>query len=161
MGIGNFFPPFVEKLQKTYYIYVLFNGDQMKTLEKNDYNMSQFELLLSAGTDIQIDPDKNYVFDWNLDEETHQIIMQILRVILTDEYTNLVVGDAILFYDELKNVVPVDQRVVKKVHCSGLAITALSIILYEIWVEGNLEINKEKLGLFINGMYSRHIRLEE
>jgi hypothetical protein len=139
----------------------LLNGDQMKAVEKNDYNMSQFELLLSAGTDIQIDPDKNYIFDWNLDAETHLIIMQILRVILTDEYTNLVVGDAILFYDELKNVVPVDHSVSKQVRCSGLSITALSIILYEIWTDESLGINKEKLALFINGMYSKHIRVDE
>ena len=129
----------------------------MKTLEKNDYNMDQFTLLLSGGADIQIDPDMNYIFHWNLDSDTHQVIMHILRVILTDEYSNFVVGDAIIFYDELKSVIPEDHRVIKEVHCSGLSITALSIILYEIWTDEELSMNKEKLGFFINGMY-RHIR---
>lgn len=127
----------------------------MKTLEKNDYNMSQFELLLSGGSDIQIDPDKNYIFDWDLDAETHQILMQILRVILTDDYSNFVVGDAIIFYDELKNIIPSNHRVRKKVHCSGLSITALSIILYEIWTDEDLDINKDNLAMFIKGMYTR------
>lgn len=125
----------------------------MKSVEKNDYKMEQFELLLSGGTDLQIDPDLEYVFNWRVDAETHQVLMHILRVILTDEYSNFVVGDAIIFYDQLKNVAPVDHMVSRKVECSGLSITALTIILYEIWKDEDLDINKEKLGRFINGMY--------
>jgi hypothetical protein len=132
----------------------------MKTLEKNDYNMGQFQLLLSGGTEMQIDPDKNYLFSWDIDAETHQFIMQLLRVIITDEYSNFVVGDAIIFYDELKNIAPVNHRVITKVQCSGLSVTALSIILYEIWTDEDLEMNKEKLGMFINGMYKNLKEME-
>jgi len=127
----------------------------MKSVGKKDYKMEQFELLLSGGTDLQIDPDQDYKFNWDVDAETHQALMHILRVILEDEYSNFVVGDAIIFYDQLKNVVPVNHRVKREVECSGLSITALSIILYEIWKEEDLDINKEKLGNFINGMYRR------
>lgn len=125
----------------------------MKSVEKSDYKMEQFELLLSGGTNLEIDPDLDYTFNWDVDAETHQALMHILRVILNDEYSNFVVGDAIIFYDQLRNVVPINHRVKWEVECSGLSITALSIILYEIWKEEDLDINKEKLAGFINGMY--------
>jgi len=127
----------------------------MKPLsEQDDFHMTQFKLLLSRGSDLEIDPDQEYLFKWELDENIHQTIMATLKVILDDEFVNLVVGDAIAFYDQLKNAPVIQRKVHKDVIVSGLAITALSMILYEIWSNEQLIKDKTELNKFIHGLYT-------
>lgn len=132
----------------------------MGTLKNEAITMQEFESILANGTDLQIDPDQRYMLSWTLDTETHHIIMNVLRMILEDNYSNFVVGDAMIFYDQLKNAVPVDGRVSKEIECSGLSLTALSIVLYEIWNNEELHADKAKLHNFINGLYGRLIELD-
>ena len=127
--------------------------DQLSNKEK--YSKEKFEQILSKGKDVQIDPDQHYKVKWDMEAETHQIIMTTLRTIMDDEFSNFVVGDAIVFYDQLKNVSPVNNRVSKEVICSGLSITALTIILYEIWKDEEMLSHKKDFNEFIDGFYDR------
>jgi len=124
-------------------------------------SMESFEHMLSRGEDIQIDPESEYIFNWQCEALTHQVIMDVIKNVIDDPYTNLVVGDAMVFYDQLKDV-PNEKGVVnKQLKCSGLSVTALKILLHEIWKDEEILPNKKFLNRFLENMYDNLIIIEE
>lgn len=129
--------------------------------DSDPLSMENFEQKLAKGEDIQIDPESEYIFNWQCEALTHQVIMDVVKNVIDDPYSNLVVGDAIVFYDELKDV-PSEKGVVsKRLKCSGLSITALKILLHEIWKDEEILPNKKFLNRFLENMYDNLIIVEE
>ncbi|MGK7393643.1 MAG: hypothetical protein ACNS62_03685 [Candidatus Cyclobacteriaceae bacterium M3_2C_046] len=127
----------------------------MNPNDRNEYRMSQFMMLLSKGSDLEIAPDQKYILKWELDAATHRAVMSFIQLVMEDEYINLVVGDVIVFYDQLKDSHIIHQHISEDVECSGLALTALTMVLFEIWSDEEYIKDKTNFNKFVEGLYTR------